>query len=432
MSDLDTLLNELDDAGSTKSTRAKRPSLPNRFMRVEDFNANSSDQVVELSQWINAHVTTKADKVKLPKRRDSNEDDEDALSTEKKYLKQAAKRHPVFRLILDCRERSKLLTTYNWSLTEDGRVTGTIGWHPSTLRKSMRDYNLQNVPKRSDLANEFRRMIVAPPGYVLMEADSSAIEAVLVGYFARSERLIKLAKSGVHDWFNAHVHGWHIDSNMSLDDLRPLCKEAKKKYSKESREVAKRVVHLTNYRGTPERMQDEYPDEFATVSVARKLQNLYLETEPGRDLQRWWINTLERANHDRYLVTPFGMRHRFFHIYGWDSKRKQHILGDDAKRAIAFLPQSSASAIQDIILAYLYYETEFREWLRLPIHDSGLSYVPIDKVDSAADIMLGAFTMPFPELGGLTIGAEVKASAPGGNWADYDEVVNPLGMRTLR
>lgn len=424
MSDLEDILGVLEeaDAAEPKVGRAKRPPLPYRYMRVDPFNPNSGDQVAELAKHFG---------VKLPRRKGHDDDDEEALSTEKKYLKMAAKRFPVFRMVLDCRERGKMLSTYNWVLTSDNRVQTVIGHHPSTWRKSSRAYNLQNIPKRSDIADEFRRMIVAPPGHVIMEGDSSAIEAVLVGYFAGSQRLMNLSRAGIHDWFNAHVHGDHFSPNLPLDELRTLCKQAKRTYSKESREVAKRVVHLSNYKGTPERMQDEYPEEFATVAVARKLQNLYLDTEPGHDLQRWWKNTLDRAAHDRYLTNPFGMRHRFFHVYGWDRKRNCAVLGDDAKRAIAFLPQSTASAIQDVVLHDLYYNTEFKQWLRLPIHDSGLSYVPVEKATDAARVMYAAFTQEFPELGGLSIGAEIKQSAPGGNWGDYNERDNPLGMRTV-
>ena len=109
-------------------------------------------------------------------------------------------------------------------------------------------------------------MVIAPPGHVILEGDSSAIEAVLVGYFARSERYIRLAKAGIHDYFNSLVHGDEIPLDTDETTLRAACRAAKARYDKPSREVAKRVVHLTAYRGTPERMCEEYPDQFATVA----------------------------------------------------------------------------------------------------------------------------------------------------------------------
>jgi DNA polymerase family A len=409
---------EVGEVSRKAIKRLKRGTLPDRYMKVLDFNPDSTEQVADLAKHF---------RVKLPRRKDS--DDEDALSTEKKYLLKAAKKFPVFRLILECRERNRLLSTYNWRLDEQQRVHTTIGHHPSTWRKSSRDYNLQNIPKRSDLASAFRRMVVAPPGYVITECDSSAIEAVLVGYFARSQRYINLAKAGIHDWFNAVVHGEGFSPDLPFDKLRALCKAAKARYPKESREVSKRTIHLTAYRGTPERMHDEYPDTFPTTAFARKHQNMLLATGPGEDLKAWWDATLKQAAHDRFLQTPFGARHRFFHIYTYDKRRQCYVLGDDAKRAIAFKPQNSASMIQDIFILALW-ASPLEPWMRLPIHDSTLAVVPIERAQEAARAMHAIFTAPIPELDGLTIGAEIKQSGAGGNWADRTEA-NPLGMEEV-
>ena len=415
---LDQLGIEDTEVGNiAKKAARKVKSLPDRYMKVLDFNPDSHDQVADLARYY---------KIKLPRRRDS--DDEEALSTEKKYLKQAAKKQPVFGLVLECRERWKMISTYNWRLDEQGRVHTVIGHHPSTWRKSSRDYNLQNIPKRSDLATEFRRMVVAPAGHVLVEADSSAIQAVLVGYFARSDRYIRLAKCGIHDWFNAVVHGEGFSPDLPFDELKALCKEAKKRYPKESREVAKRTIHLTAYRGTPERMHDEYPDTFPTTAFARKHQNMLLATGPGEDLKRWWDDTLKQAAHDRFLQTPFGARHRFFHVYGYDRKRQCWTLGDDAKRAIAFRPQNAASMIQDNFVIALW-GSPIAPWLRLPIHDSVLAVTPIEHAPDVVAAFQSVFTAPIPELGGLTIGAEVSMSGEGGNWAPADDITNPLGMK---
>ena len=263
-------------------------------------------------------------------------------------------------------------------------------------------------------------MIVAPPGYVLVEADSSAIEAVLVGYFARSQRYMNLAKAGIHDWFNSVVHGEAFSPDLPFDELRAACKAAKKRYPKESREVSKRTIHLTAYRGTPERMHDEYPGTFPTTAFARKHQNMLLSTGPGEDLKRWWDETLKQAAHDRFLMTPFGARHRFFHIFTYDKRSNTFKLGDDAKRAIAYRPQNSASMIQDSYVLALW-ASPLRDWLRLVIHDSCLAVVPQERAQEAARAMRDVFTAPIPELGGLTIGAEVSMSEPGGNWAEMKE-----------
>jgi hypothetical protein len=57
----------------------------------------------------------------------------------------------------------------------------------------------------------------------------------------------------------------------------------------------------------------------------------------------------------------------------------------------------------------------------LPIHDSLLAVVPQKHAQTAAKVMYDAFTAPIPELGGLTIGAEINLSEVAGNWSEMKE-----------
>lgn len=123
------------------------PHIERRQVWLCPFNPNSTNQVRALI----AHF-------KLPVPRNSREDRE---TTEAKHLKKLARRAPVFRLILDCRERQKLISSYMWPLDAEGYVHPTLGHHPSTWRKSCRGPNLQTIPKRKELAAQFRKMIVS-------------------------------------------------------------------------------------------------------------------------------------------------------------------------------------------------------------------------------------------------------------------------------
>ncbi|WP_414076072.1 DNA polymerase, partial [Staphylococcus aureus] len=100
--------------------------------------------------------------------------------------------------MLHARQHHKLISTYVYVLDAAGRVHTTYTFNPSNWRKSSKEPNLQNIPKRNELAAAFRRTIIASPGHVLIEADSSAIEAVIVGYCAQSPRYIKIAQAGIH------------------------------------------------------------------------------------------------------------------------------------------------------------------------------------------------------------------------------------------
>jgi uracil-DNA glycosylase family 4 len=325
---------------------------------------------------------------------------EDRESTESKFLKKLSKKNTIFKIILEYRERCKIIDSYCWQPTEDGRVHTQFSFHPSTWRKSARNPAIQTVPKRNDLAQEFRKMIVAAPGYLLCECDSSAIEAVLVGYFGGSERYIQLAKSGVHKWLASEYAGRPVSKSEPLYDQ------------------IKRVVHLSNYMGSPQRIHEEYPNVFANVKAARELQDFYFNTEPGKDVRAWQQATLQLAHKEHKLTTPFNQAHFFWDVFTY--RDGQAVMGDDAKRAVAFRPQAAASAIQtEFVLAIEEHHTWMLPHLRWLVHDSILAEVPERDAERFARELIEVMTMPFPQLEGLSIGCEAKI---GPNLASMKEV----------
>ena len=270
-----------------------------------------------------------------------------------------------------------------------GKVHTQFTFSPSTWRKAARNPNIQTVPKRNDLAQEFRRMIIAGPGMSLVECDSAAIEAVLVGYFAGSQRYIDLAKKGVHKWLAQEYVGRVVSKSEPLYDQ------------------IKRVVHLSNYMGTPQRIHEEYPEVFGSVREARTLQDFYFATPAGQDVRKWQQDTLQLAHKEHRLDTPWGQRHYFYDVFHYQNG--QAVMGDDAKRAVAFRPQASASAIQtEFVLEIEKNHPWMAPHLRWLVHDSIVAEVPQADAERFAKELLGVMTMPLERLGELSIGAEAK------------------------
>lgn len=305
-------------------------------------------------------------------------------TTQAKHLRKHEKRFPVLRIINEWAERQKLITSYMWPLDANGRVHPVFNFNPTTWRKGCSDPNIQTIPKRSDLAKEFRRLFIAAPGCVLIEVDSAAIEAVLVGYFAGSQRYIDLAKRGVHKWLAEKIAGRPVSKDEPLYDQ------------------VKRVVHLSNYKGSAKRIAEEYPETFPTVKSAAAIQDFYFGTPEGQDVAGWQSETMARAHKEHLLETPFKQRHYFYDVYAYRDGR--YVMGDDAKRAVAFMPQATASAIQTAFVLAL---PDFRP-LRAIIHDSIIAEVPESDALAFAGVLYRTMTAPIPELGGLTIGAEAK------------------------
>lgn len=367
------------------------------------FNPSSSDQLIALMRHLG---------LKVPKKRGT-----DSNTTEAKYLKRYGEKHPVFRLVTDCRERNKLITTYGWVLDELGRVHTVYGFHASTWRKTSRKVNLQNIPKRSDLAKEFRKMLIAAPGCVFMAADAAAIEAVLVGYAANSPSYISLAKAGVHGWLTSHVVGKPIDWQLPFDELHRQCVAMKRAYPVVY-EGSKRGIHGSNYLLSPYGLHDEYPEYFPTERAAREMQDLYFSLPPGQEVRKWHSKVLNEAHLKTVLRNHFDYQHRFYEVFKYDSRKKAQVLGHDAKRAVAFIPQSDASAIQTEVLLRLAAYPDILDWLRLIIHDEVVLEIPEEAVDYCGQIVYTEMLRPMRELGGLTIGAEVKV---GRNLAEMSE-----------
>jgi hypothetical protein len=251
-------------------------------------------------------------------------------------------------------------------------------------------------------------MIVPRAGHVLIEGDSAAIEAVLVGHHASSERYIRLAKAGVHGWVTSALHGEQVSLDLPNDALSAACQAAKAKWP-DDYEKCKRVVHLSNYLGTPRRITEEYPDEFPREAEAARLQEFYFSTDAGKDVRAWQKKTVEIAHANKGLENSFGLRHRFFSLYAWNAYRQAWEFGDDAKRAVAFVPQSDASFVQsDILLRLVSRDIRTLEWLVAIVHDSIILDVPDGLCSHVASILSEEMTAPIAQLGGLAIGAEVK------------------------
>lgn len=82
-----------------------------------------------------------------------------------------------------------------------------------TGRAASADPNLQNIPKRGELAKLFRKIFIAPEGYVLLEADLSQAEIRVAGWMANDRELIKIYKAGgdVHSATAASLIGKTYD-----------------------------------------------------------------------------------------------------------------------------------------------------------------------------------------------------------------------------
>ncbi len=122
-------------------------------------------------------------------------------STNADTLEKLRDKHPIVSMVLEYRELSKLKSTYADGLLKvispDGRIHTSFQMTvTATGRLSSVEPNLQNIPIRRPSGAALRRMFVAAPGNVLVDADYSQIELRLLAHMSGDERMIAGFLSG--------------------------------------------------------------------------------------------------------------------------------------------------------------------------------------------------------------------------------------------
>ena len=135
-------------------------------------------------------------------------------STNADVLEKLKDKHPIVPAIMDYRMLTKLKSTYADGLIKvigsDGRIRTTFqNLVTATGRLSSTEPNLQNIPVRTDLGAEIRKMFVPKPGHVLVDADYSQIELRVLAHIADDQTMQDAFIGGqdVHTVTAAQVFG---------------------------------------------------------------------------------------------------------------------------------------------------------------------------------------------------------------------------------
>lgn len=354
---------------------------------------------------------------------------------DKTHLEKLAKKygdlHPVYREALRYNQVAKTLSTYMYTPDEQGLIHTTYVNAPSTWRLASRNVNLQNVGKRESnpWAKKARRQIVARPGHVFVQADSTSIEAVVTGYLIGDPNFTAVAKKSIHAYLVCAELGIEFtDAHVEL-----VKRQHKQLYNQ-----FKTAVYLLLYGGDPYLMFMTNPELYPTKAAAEEIQQKIFRLMPK--LPEWQARVREQAKREGVLQSPWGYRHKFYDVYTFkrddagtiqfgDNGEPLIKLGSDAKRALAFIPQNCAGAFCRDTLRLL----GLSEWgpympANVSVHDGYTLEVPEERRDEAIEALVNLLTRPVVELGDLRIGCEVDA---GYNWADWSPD-NPRGMKTVK
>ena len=154
----------------------------------EPFNINSTRQLGELL----------FDRLGLPPVKKTKT----GYSTNADVLEKLKDKHPIVPAVMDYRMLTKLKSTYADGLMKvigaDGRIRTTFqNLVTATGRLSSTEPNLQNIPVRTDLGAEIRKMFVPKSGCVLVDADYSQIELRVLAHIAEDRDMQEAFRSGM-------------------------------------------------------------------------------------------------------------------------------------------------------------------------------------------------------------------------------------------
>src|SRR6267142_1326222 len=299
----------------------------------------------------------------------------------------------------------------------------------------------------------------------LVEVDFASIEPTLIGWWMNEPSVIRWARLGIYAAVTALKIGQPADLLWPEDRLRAHLNDAKAAHPTEY-DLVKKVTMGTNYGLTLHGMTELWPEHFPTETSAAPFQDFLFALAPG--LPKWQADVRKEAKDKGYLggpgQHPYGYRHWFWDVCSYkpcdeftarkwlkDSRLKYRIvylhgrpfetvLGGDAKRAIAFKPQSTASGrLKEAEYDLLHPDSRYfigdvyfgRTPLLAPIHDSLFMHIPTRVVERVLEIVTTtmqrpSLCLPCPaawNLGShLAIGVSAKV---GRSWDKMEKVTVP-------
>lgn len=407
--------------------------LVDRWYVRPEFNPRSHLQLLALfAAW----------KIKPGKNRQTGRPSVDRLTVEERYKSAKVLAQKEWLLdLLDFRLVDKVDGTYVrgtlkrlvWSEHGDWRVHPTVTHKPSTLRTSYTNPNLQNLKAdrggREAIEAGFRDCIVAAPGCSFLCPDFAGIEAVITGWLAGDPTYIRLGKLGVHAYAVAKKLGVEVELNRLDREVAAELRQYKDGHP-ELYDPLKRTIHGGNYGLTPYGMHDRFPTIFPTLKKAQEFYDFINRLFPK--VAKWRQDVQALAARQSFLggngAHPWGYKHWFWNVYsyrritpqtavwrerrGYPWKKIGEVFyaidqGDDAKRSIAFGPQSiAAGVIKEAALElftpggenYIGDAFHGRTPLRAIVHDDLWLEVPDDRLEEVKAKVWRVMTRPVPEL----------------------------------
>ena len=292
-------------------------------------------------------------------------------STNADVLEKLRWEHPIVADVLQYRQYAKLKSTYCDGLLKvigpDGRVRTSFQMTvTATGRLSSTEPNLQNIPTRTELGSQLRRMFTAGEGCVLVDADYSQIELRLLAHISGDEAMRESFLSGTDFHTATAARVFHV----AEDEVTP-----------ELRRRAKAVNFGVVYGISAFSLSQ---DIGVSVAEAREYMERYFETYST--LRQYMTDVVVQAEQDGYVQTMMHRRRALPEL-----KSSNHNLREFGKRVALNMPvQGTAADIMKLAMVRVHDRLR-REGLRgrllMQVHDELIVECPEEEREQVERVL---------------------------------------------
>lgn len=281
-------------------------------------------------------------------------------STDTSVLEELALYDPVPKMILEYRELAKLQSTYVETLPsmcdKNERIhTDFIQTGTTTGRLSCREPNLQNIPVRNEAGRKIRSAFTATPGTILISADYSQIELVVLAHLSQDKNMCNAFISGtdVHKATAALIFG------VPQEEVTP-----------QMRRTAKTINFGVIYGMSAFRLANDLG--ISRTQAAEFIENYFKTYSSVND----FINsTIQKTEETGFVQTIFGRKRQIANI---NSKNKLEKSGAERMAVNTPVQGSAADIVKKAMLdvSKALEEENTQAKLILQVHDELLVECP--------------------------------------------------------
>ena len=279
--------------------------------------------------------------------------------------------HPIIPLIIEYRELVKIKSTYidgiSKSVKSDNKVHTTFEQFAAvTGRLSSAEPNMQSIPVRKASGAEIRKIFVASPGCVLVDADYSQIELRILAHIANDENMLDAFNNN----YDIHTATASQVFNVPLDEVTNAMRTSAK------------AVNFGIVYGISDFSLSQ--DLGVTRRSAKEYIENYLNHYHG--IKEYMDSVKEQAKQDGYVTSLFGRRR-----YIPELKESNFVRRSFGERAAMNAPiQATAADIIKIAMVRVYRrlkQENLNAKLILQVHDELIIDTPAEERDIVCKLL---------------------------------------------